>query len=201
MRYPGAQVSAVIAAPIEEVWALVSDPKRHAEIAGTGEVNDVSIVGDGPVGLGTVFESQQHVRGMRYVTANKVVRYDRPFSFAWRIGARYAPGIAQIYGFQLAPADGGTLVQNGMAAAIAAPAFFPFSLLHEDVGRREADGMRPTLANIARALGAPPPSSLSERHEPPPELVGLMPPTLLQGAGILGLGGLVALGLWMRQRD
>ena len=84
MRYMGAAVSAVIAAPLEEVWALVSDPARHPEIAGTGEVRGVEVVGGGPVGLGTVFESRQNVHGARYITANRVVLWEPPRRFVFR---------------------------------------------------------------------------------------------------------------------
>jgi hypothetical protein len=89
-----------------------------------------------------------------------------------------------------------------MVAIYAAPAFFPFSLLHDELGRREAGAMRPTLENIARALGAPPPTGLRERHTAPRELVALMPSPLLQGFAVAGLGAaaLTALTLWRRQR-
>jgi uncharacterized protein YndB with AHSA1/START domain len=201
MRYMGAAVSAVIAAPVEEVWALVSDPVRHPEIAGTGEVQRVELVGGGPVGLGSVFESRQNMRGARYVTANRVVLWEPPRRFAWRVGIRGAAGTAQIYGFRLAPEAGGTRVENAMASIYAAPTFFPFSLLHEELGRREAGAMAPTLANIARALGAPPPTEYHERREAPQELGALMPSPLLQGAAVAGLGAaLLALTLWRRQR-
>jgi hypothetical protein len=88
-----------------------------------------------------------------------------------------------------------------MVAIYAAPALFPFILLHDDLGRREAGAMAPTLANIARALGAPPPTEYRERREAPPELVALMPSPLLQGAAVAGLAAaLLALTLWRRQR-
>ncbi len=201
MRYMGAAVSAVIAAPIEEVWALVSDPTRHPEIAGTGEVRAVQVVGGGPVGLGTVFESQQNMRGARYVTANRVVLWEPPYRFAWRVGLRVNPGVGQIYGFKLTPEAGGTRVENAMASIYAAPAFFPFSLLHEELGRREAGAMRPTLANIARVLGAPPPTDYQERREAPSELAAQLPSPLLQGATVAGLAAaLIAFTLRRRQR-
>jgi hypothetical protein len=201
MRYMGAAVSAVIAAPIDEVWALVSDPTRHPKIAGTGEVRGVEVVGGGPLGLGTVFESRQNMRGARYLTANRVVLWEPPRRFAWRVGLRVSPGSGQIYGFRLTPEAGGTRVENGMASIYAAPRFFPFSLLHEELGRREASAMGPTLAKIAHVLGAPPPDGPLERHEAPPELAALLPSPLLQGAAVAGLGvALLALTLRRRQR-
>jgi hypothetical protein len=59
--------------------------------------------------------------------------------------------------------------------------------------------MGPTLAHIARALGAPPPTEPRERREAPPELAALLPSPLLQGAAIVGLGAaLIALTLRRR---
>jgi uncharacterized protein YndB with AHSA1/START domain len=201
MRYMGAAVSAVIAAPVEDVWALVSDPTRHPEIAGTGEVQAVELVGGGPAGLGSVFESRQNMRGARYVTANRVVLWEPPRRFAWRVGIRGAPGTAQIYGFQVTPEAGGTRLENAMVSIYAAPTLFPFSLLHGELGRREAGAMRPTLANIARVLGAPPPADLRERREAPPELAALMPSPLLQGTAVAGLAAaLLTLALKARRR-
>ena len=182
MRYLGASVSGVIAAPVEQVWALISNPQRHTEFAGSGEVQSVEIVGGGPMALGVVFQSHQRVNSLAYVTASRTVIWEPPFRFAWRGGFAFAPGKAQIWMFSLTPEAGGTRVENGMAQIYALPTGFPFSLIHAELGRREAALMRPTLVNLANALGAPPPTDLTERYEAPAAVDSLLPWPLMQGA-------------------
>ena len=45
--------------------------------------------------------------------------------FAWRVGFRFAPGVAQIWMFSLTPEAGGTRVENAVALPYALPTFFP----------------------------------------------------------------------------
>ena len=182
MRYLGASVSGVIAAPVEQVWALLSNPKRHPELAGSGEVQTVAVLGDGTMGQGVVFESQQLVNGLTYTTANRTVIWEPPFRFAWRGGFAFAPGVAQIWMFSLTPVAGGTRVENAMAQIYALPTGFPFSIIHNELGHREAVLMQPTLTNLARLLGAPEPTDLTEHHTAPDALVALLPWPTMQGA-------------------
>lgn len=182
MRYLGASVSGVVAAPVEQVWQLVSDPTRHPELAGSGEVQSVEIDGGGPMGPDVIFRSQQRVAGLSYVTANRAVIWEPPLRFAWRVGFSFAPGVAQIWMFSLSPEAGGTRVENGMGQIYALPTVFPFSLAHDTLGRRETALMAPTLANLARALGAPPPTDVIERYEAPAAIQQLLPWPMMQGA-------------------
>lgn len=169
----GASVSGLIGAPAEAIWELVSDPTRHPELAGSGEVQAVEILGGGPMARGTVFQSQQRMRGMSYVTANRVLVWEPPLRFVWRVGFPFAPGIAQSWSFVLTPEEGGTRVENGVLLAYSVPAIFPFSLLRNDICRREASVILPTLVKLAQIVGAPPPSKVVERREPPAALVAL----------------------------
>ncbi|NTU78822.1 MAG: DNA methyltransferase [Chloroflexales bacterium] len=192
MRYLGASVSGVVAVPIEQVWELVSNPARHPELAGSGEVRAVEVVGGGPMGPGVVFRSHQRVRGLSYITASRTVIWDPPFRFAWRVGTSFAPGVAQIWMFNLSAVGGGTRVENGMAQIYALPTVFPFSLIHDELGRREAALMAPTLANLARALGAPAPTDLLERYVAPAAIEQLLPWPTMQGAVWEGGAGILA---------
>lgn len=124
MRYVGASVSGVVRAPVESVWDLVADPTRHPEIAGSGEVQAVTVPG-GRMGPGVVFESQQYMRGLSYVTANRVVIWEPPYRIAWRVGFTFAPGVAQIWMFSLAPEAGGTRIENGVVLPYALPGCSP----------------------------------------------------------------------------
>lgn len=198
MRYLGATTSGVIRAPVEMVWELVSDPTRHPEIAGSGEVLAVTVPG-GVIGPGSVFESQQRMRGISYVTANRMVIWDPPYRLAWRVGLPGAPGVAQIWMFSLAPEAGGTRVENGVALPYAVPAFFPFSRIHAEVGRRELSVMTPTLTRLAHLLTRPPPTDVVERAEAPAALTALLPSPLIQGTFWAGMGAAL-LALVLRRR-
>jgi hypothetical protein len=197
LRYTGAAVSGVIAVPIEQVWELVSDVTRHPVIAGSGEVQAVTIVGGGALSAGKVFESQQKMRGMRYVTANKVVAWEPPYRMAWKVGVPGLPGVAQTWIFDLSPVSGGTRVENGVALFYAFPPFPPFSWISRSLARGYAGSIVPTLDNIARLLNAPPPIQVVLREEPPPAALAHMPPPIVQGVA-LALGGAAMLALVRR---
>jgi hypothetical protein len=200
MHYVGASVSAVVAAPVEAVWDLVSDPTRHPEIAGSGEVVQIEVLGAGLLRRGEVFQSQQNMRGLSYVTKNRVVIWEPPYRFAWRVGLGPAPGIAQIWSFALWPEAGGTRVENAVSLPYALPAFWPFTLLADNIGAQEVAVIAPTIENIAEILDAPPPTNFVEQRVPPSLTVGLLPPPWWQAliwllAGVI----LVALGAALRR--
>ncbi len=197
LRYTGAAASGVIAAPIERVWELVSDVTRHPIIAGSGEVQEVSIVGGGDLALGSVFQSQQNMRGMRYVTANKVIIWDAPYRMAWKVGAPGLPGVAQTWLFDLTPVAGGTRVENGVALVYALPPIPPFTWVSRKLARGYASSITPTLTNIARLLDAPPPTQVVLRETPPAAALAHMPPPIVQGVA-LALGGLAFLAVTRR---
>ncbi|MFQ3660930.1 MAG: SRPBCC family protein [Chloroflexaceae bacterium] len=198
MRYVGASVSGVLRAPVESVWDLVADPTRHPEIAGSGEVRAVTVPG-GRMGPGVVFESQQRMRGLSYVTANRVVIWEPPYRIAWRVGFTFAPGVAQIWMFSLAPEASGTRIENGVVLPYALPNVFPFDLLHREIARREVSVIRPTFTRLASVLGTSPPAELVERLEAPVALTALLPSPWFQGGLWVGLGAALA-GLLLRLR-
>ncbi|MCS6887474.1 SRPBCC family protein [Chloroflexus sp.] len=203
IRYTGATVSGRINAPVEAIWELVSDVERHPQIAGSGEVQAVTIRDGRPLSVGAVFESQQFMRGIHYVTANRIVIWDPPYRFAWRVGLPSAPGIAQIWMFALQPEANGTRVTNGVALIYALPTFFPFSLLRKKLAKGYANSMIPTLDNLARMVNAPPPDDVRVITEPPAELTAMLPPLIVPGATMIAavvaaVAGILAL---RRRRD
>ncbi len=204
IRYTGATVSGLITAPVEAIWELVSDVERHPQIAGSGEVQAVTVRDSRPLGPGVIFESQQLLRGIHYVTANRIVIWEPPYRFAWRVGTTRAPGIAQIWMFHLQPEANGTRVTNGVALIYALPVFFPFSLLRQKVAQGYARSMQPTLENIARMVNAPPPTDLRITTEPPPELTKMFPPLFVPGATMVAAAVAAAAGilaLWRRRQQ
>ncbi|RRR65323.1 MAG: DNA methyltransferase [Candidatus Viridilinea halotolerans] len=196
-RYLGASVSGVIAAPMEAVWEVVSDPMRHPQLAGSGHVRSVEVVGDGPMGVGSTFLAKQELQGIRYVSTNRTVIWEPPFRFAWRVGTPFAPQGAQIWMFSMLPDHAGTRIENGVALPFVLPSFFPFSLVHDEFGRREQSQIGPTLDNLARILGVLPPSSVVASERAPVPLTALLPSPILQGS--LWVGGTAAL-LWLLRR-
>lgn len=92
-----------IAAPPAVVFAILSDPRQHARIDGSGSVRDAV---DGPdrLVLGSQFAMGMK-KGAGYKTKNKVVEYDADRLIAWRHVGLHR------WRYELAPAgDGGTRV-------------------------------------------------------------------------------------------
>lgn len=192
LNYIGATVSGFIAAPAEQLWALISDVTRHPELAGSGEVMETHLLTDGPVGVGTQFQSQQNMRGMRYTTVSHVVACDEPHRLAWRIGLPGTPPFAQVWQFELQPQGEGTLVKHGVALPYVFPLVPPFTLFTNYVGESEIKGMEPTLSRLAAMAGVAPPSNIESRPAPPESAAALLPSTWLQGS--LWLAGTAMLG-------
>ena len=75
-------------APAEAVFAVLADPRTHADIDGTGWVRD-SLDGQALAGCGQVFRMgmyhANHPDG-HYEMANEVVVFDRPQAIAWKPG-------------------------------------------------------------------------------------------------------------------
>jgi uncharacterized protein YndB with AHSA1/START domain len=82
---PSKQVSAtaVIAAPPERIFALLTDPAMHPLIDGSGSV--LSVTGGGPerLTLGSTFGMNMRI-GAPYKILNTVVEYDQGQLIAWR---------------------------------------------------------------------------------------------------------------------
>jgi uncharacterized protein YndB with AHSA1/START domain len=160
----GCSVRAVIAASPEELWNWIADPTRHPQLAGSGEPQSITIVGDRMQGVGTQFESQQKVLGViRYVSHSAVVGFEPNRRFHFRVGDHAD------WAFLLEPRDDGTLVTHrhrfepptqGLMGLI--------KPIQRRRARQNAVGMVGTLENLARLVGAPPPTHVQVSYEPPP---------------------------------
>jgi uncharacterized protein YndB with AHSA1/START domain len=98
------QISAhtFVAAAPEVVFAIVSDPRQHARIDGSGTVEDV-VSGPDTLVLGSEFGVAMK-QGASYRMKNRVVEFEQDRLIAWRhVGAHR-------WRYQLEPADGGTQV-------------------------------------------------------------------------------------------
>jgi hypothetical protein len=82
------EANAVIGAPIDAVWNVVSDVTRVGEWS--GECQSCAWVGgaDSPV-PGAQFRGRNRRGSMRWSRLNEVVRSEPPHSFVWRTVARF----------------------------------------------------------------------------------------------------------------
>jgi uncharacterized protein YndB with AHSA1/START domain len=107
-------VERVIPAPAEDIFALLADPRRHAEIDGSGTVKD-AIEGPERLTLGSTFGMGMKM-GMRYSMVNEVIEFEEGRRIAWQtrptnaLAGRLAGG--RIWRYELEPAEGGTLVRE-----------------------------------------------------------------------------------------
>lgn len=94
--------SAVVPAPPAEVFALLADPRRHAEIDGSGTVKGV-VQGPERLSLGDRFGMRMRL-GVPYVITSEVVELEPDRRIAWRHVGHH------LWRYELEPVDGGTRV-------------------------------------------------------------------------------------------
>lgn len=94
--------SVVVAAAPERIFALLADPRRHAEFDGSGTIRSV-ITGPERLELGARFGMRMR-HGVPYRVSNIVVEFEQDRRIAWRHFGRH------IWRYELEPVDGGTKV-------------------------------------------------------------------------------------------
>lgn len=94
--------SVVVAAPPEAVFALLADPRRHAEIDGSGTVKGVLKAPD-RLSLGATFGMKMRY-GLPYVISSTVVEFEQNRRIAWRHVGHH------VWRYELEPVDEGTRV-------------------------------------------------------------------------------------------
>jgi uncharacterized protein YndB with AHSA1/START domain len=74
------------AAP-EQVFDVVSDLRRHPEIAGSGEVRTIRLTDDAPLHVGSRWEADERIhmgrRDVDFVATSEMVEYDAPRRLSW----------------------------------------------------------------------------------------------------------------------
>lgn len=140
--------STTVAAPPSVVFAILTDPRQHSRIDGSGSVGNVI---DGPERLtqkGDVFGVHMRMFGLPYDITNRVVEYEPDSRIAWRHfgGHRWR--------YELEPTeDGGTEVTetfdysryNTLRTAIIRLTGFP---------SRNREGIEKTLVRLKDAAEA-----------------------------------------------
>jgi uncharacterized protein YndB with AHSA1/START domain len=102
-----AQVSDTITidAPPATVFAILTDPRQHSRIDGSGSVGSVINAPERLTGSGQTFTVRMKLFGVPYVIRNRVVEFEPDRLIAWR---HFTPNR---WRYELAPtADGGTRV-------------------------------------------------------------------------------------------
>ncbi len=139
-------VQRLIHAPASEIFDLLADPARHAEIDGSGWVRE-SRGGSRRLALGDRFGMNMDA-GVGYSTLNQVVELEEDGVIAWRTlagGALSKLVTGRTWRYQLEPRDEGTLVTETWDISTERPLSRPFVRLLASRTRR---GMEATLERI-----------------------------------------------------
>ncbi len=96
-------VNKVVTATPQQIFDLLADPKRHAEIDGSGSVKAAQSDAPTRLSLGAKFGMDMKI-GAPYKITNEVVEFDEGKRIAWRHFGGH------VWRYILEPADGGTLV-------------------------------------------------------------------------------------------
>jgi uncharacterized membrane protein len=103
-----------IAAPIESVWAIASDPRQA--LGFMSGITRWEVVSDEPTGLGARYRMLLRIRSAEVGGLIEIVEWDPPFDFAWTS----VTGVDQRGRFRLRRAPGGhTRIEMRLAYGVA----------------------------------------------------------------------------------
>jgi len=97
------RVSRMIPAEPQAIFDLLADPRRHADIDGSGSVKAARVNAPERLSLGARFGMDMRI-GLPYRITNEVVEFDEPRQIGWRHFGGH------VWRYRLEPAEGGTLV-------------------------------------------------------------------------------------------
>lgn len=144
-------VERVIPAPAEQIFALLSDAGRHAEIDGSGTVRGTGQE-EHPLHLGDEFGMEMHWR-VAYRTKNRVVELEPGRRIAWQTLADYPLvnklATGRVWRYELEPVEGGTLVRETWDIRSEAPLSKPFV---RRLAGHTRENMARTLERIEQVL-------------------------------------------------
>jgi uncharacterized protein YndB with AHSA1/START domain len=141
--------STVVATPPEEVFDLLADPSRHAEIDGSGTVEGSRVEGPERLGPGARFGMRMKL-GVPYRVTNEVVEFDEPRVISWRHFGGH------VWRYRLEPVDGGTVVTEEFDYRGAKA---PFLLEWTRAPSRNAAAIEATLERLGEVFGRPEPDT------------------------------------------
>jgi hypothetical protein len=110
------EVQRQIAAPVEKIFALVSDPRGHVAIDSSGMLQSAD--GDPVTKAGDEFvvhmdrESLNDYPLGKYDVTVTITEFVQDKQIEWTIAGVLKPNIEHLYGYLLEPSEGGTLVTS-----------------------------------------------------------------------------------------
>lgn len=134
--------SAIVPAPPGQVFDLLADPRRHAEIDGSGTVRGV-VSGPERLALGSRFGMRMRL-GVPYVIRNEVVELVPDQRIAWRHVGHH------VWRYELEPLDGGTRVTESFDWS---SSLSPRALELLGIPARNAQSIDATLARLVARFG------------------------------------------------
>lgn len=135
--------STVVAAPAQQIFDLLADPRRHPEFDGSGTVRR-ALSGPARLSPGARFGMQMRL-GLPYPIRNEVVEFDEPRRIAWRHFHRH------VWRYELEPVPGGTRVTETFDYAASRS---PRVLEVMGFPARNRHGIEATLARLQEIFGA-----------------------------------------------
>ncbi len=111
------EVSRVVAAPAAAVFAVLCDPQGHVSIDSSGMLQSADGSRVGAIGdRFTVHMDRESLGDIptmgKYDVDVIITRFEPDALIEWTISGTIQPPIKHLYGYRLAPADGGTLVTS-----------------------------------------------------------------------------------------
>ncbi|MDE0322061.1 MAG: SRPBCC family protein [Acidimicrobiaceae bacterium] len=138
-------VERLIAAPAEKIFAVLTDPRRHCEIDGSGTLARLT-TSNAPLTLGSTFSMRIKV-GVSYTVKNRVLEFEENRLITW------AHWQGQRWSYQLEPQPGGaTLVRETFDWSTAK---LPRSVELIGAHRKNVLNMEKTLERLAALVEAP----------------------------------------------
>ena len=110
------RTEATINASPQAIFGIVSNPAKHVELAGSGELNKVGQQPAGAVGVGTHLPAEETVKmadgsSMDLTADSVVVTYDAPNSFSWIVNPALPEQVRRIqWWFRMSAQGSGTKV-------------------------------------------------------------------------------------------
>jgi hypothetical protein len=154
------KIEAVINASPQVVFDIISDPSRHVELAGSGELNTVAQDPPGPVGRGTRLHAEETLMladgsSMDVSSDSVVVTCDPPTTFSWIVSPALADPFRRVqWWFHLDPEGSATRVTHEVELDIGELHDPLLISLREDFERVRGSviraGMEKTLQNLKR---------------------------------------------------
>ncbi|MFP5218595.1 MAG: SRPBCC family protein [Actinomycetes bacterium] len=155
------EVARVLPATPQALFDVMSDLRRHPEIAGSEEVKALRVHGDRPIGIGTTFEADEEVpfgkKTTRFTAKSIITAYDPPRHIAWRSEPPGRPRATRVeWSWSFEPTQGGTRTVHRAEVEFAPLTALTLKPIY---GRMRAPyvrrGMERSLDRLAAAVAGP----------------------------------------------